>query len=109
MSRLKTVGSRIQSAPRRQLGSTDVSERRITGRALQDRRLRIWSRDPRCAHCGKLVSYPEGFELDHVIPLFRGGQDTDDNCQVLCVEYIIKDGQQVKVGCHSTKTVQDLK
>jgi len=46
--------------------------------------------------CGKLTDYPDGFELDHVVPLFKGGADVDDNLQVLHVE------------CHATKTANDL-
>jgi 5-methylcytosine-specific restriction endonuclease McrA len=36
------------------------------------------------------------FELDHEVPLFQGGADTDANCQVLCHE------------CHAAKTARDL-
>lgn len=60
----------------------------------------VWSRDPHCAHCGKLCEFPEGFELDHKVPLFQGGEDTDENCQVLCF------GPD---GCHAKKTAQDMR
>jgi hypothetical protein len=105
MTRLRTIGNRLQPAPRRQMASTNVSERRITGRTLQNRRLRLWSRDPHCAHCGRLVDYPHGFELDHKVPLHQGGPDTDDNCQVLCV-YMTTD--MSKAGCHVEKTKDDV-
>lgn len=72
---------------------------RITGRALQRRRLSVWTADPTCARCGKLTAYPSGFELDHRVPLFKGGDDTEDNCQVLC------NGVN---GCHEKKTADDL-
>lgn len=52
--------------------------------------------------CGVLVAYPAGFELDHIKSLDHKGSDTDDNCQVLCIDV---DG--VKVGCHRIKTAQD--
>lgn len=81
-----------------------LSDRRMTGRKLQDRRLRLWSKDPRCAHCGRLTDYPSGFELDHRISLFQGGEDTDENCQVLCVWYQ-PDGS--KQGCHAAKTAAE--
>ena len=81
----------------------------MTGRRLQDRRLRLWTADPHCAECGRLVDYPNGFELDHITPLFMGGEDVDDNCQVLCVDVDIVDGRVVKVGCHASKTAEDLR
>lgn len=74
-------------------------ERRTTGRKLQDRRLKLWSADPRCAMCGRFTMFPGGFDLDHITPLFKGGQDTEDNCQILCI------GPD---GCHDKKTKQDL-
>lgn len=90
--RVASLGSRVQSVP-------TASDRRITGRTLQNRRLRIWSRNPHCAKCGRLVAYPHGFELDHVVALANGGADTDENCQVLCI------GTD---GCHEAKTRTDL-
>jgi len=56
----------------------------------------MWSKDPCCARCRKLTDWPDGFELDHRIPLFRGGEDIEENLQVLCPE------------CHATKTNEDL-
>lgn len=76
-----------------------VADRRITGRPLQARRLRLWSASPHCAHCGRMTMYPQGFELDHVVALTNGGEDTDENCQVLCT------GDD---GCHRRKTASDM-
>ena len=73
----------------------------MAGRKLQARRLRVWSKDPHCAMCGTLTNYPEGFELDHIIRLDQNGQDTEANCQVLCVHW---DTQGNKLGCHAAKT-----
>lgn len=72
---------------------------RLAGRALQARRLAVWTRDPTCAMCGRLTDYPGGFELDHTVPLFKGGKDTEANCQVLC---------KGVNGCHHKKTAEDL-
>ncbi|ABM32353.1 HNH endonuclease [Paracidovorax citrulli] len=79
---------------------------RITGRRLQARRLNVWSRDPRCAMCGKLVEFNDipgrGFQLDHVQALKADGgkgEDTEANTQVLCC------GPD---GCHAKKTAQDM-
>lgn len=57
---------------------------RITGRRLQERRLRLWTKSPNCAQCNCLTTYPDGFELDHIVPLLFSGKDTDENCQILC-------------------------
>jgi shikimate kinase len=57
---------------------------RITGRRLQERRLRIWTKNPNCAQCNCLTAFPDGFELDHIVPLIFNGKDIDDNCQILC-------------------------
>ena len=49
--------------------------------------------------CGKLVSYPAGFELDHIEPLKADGgrgEDEDVNTQVLCIL------------CHAKKTAADM-
>ena len=82
----------------------DNTDGRLRGRKLQAARLRIWSNDPHCARCRKLVAYPSGFELDHKQALFKEGGNDDDNMQVLCVA--LRDG--IKTGCHIIKTNEDL-
>lgn len=77
----------------------DTSTGRLRGRALQARRLNLWAADPKCAMCGRLTRYPEGFELDHKVPLFKGGEDAEDNLQVLC------SGVN---GCHAKKSAEDM-
>jgi 5-methylcytosine-specific restriction protein A len=76
----------------------DNADGRMRGRKLQARRLKVWAQDPRCAVCRKLTAYPDGFQLDHKVPLFKGGEDTDANCQVLCAPN----------GCHDRKTAKDM-
>lgn len=85
----------------------DNTDGRIRGRALQARRLRKWTEAGACcAVCKKLVEFSAregmGFELDHIEALKASGgngEDTDDNCQVLC------NGPQ---GCHRSKTARDM-
>lgn len=103
MARLSTIKPRVATASASRVQASTTTERRMTGRRLQARRLRIWSQDPTCADCGRLTHYPAGFELDHKVPLHQGGQDTDDNCQILCVH--IEDG--VDAGCHAKKTARE--
>jgi hypothetical protein len=105
MAKLKTLKPRIAMAGSRLAVAPTPSAKRMTGRKLQDRRLRIWSANPHCAHCGTLTVFPGGFELDHSVGLFDGGEDTDANSQVLCV---YRDAHGRKAGCHDLKTRNDL-
>ena len=85
----------------------DNTDGRIRGRALQERRLRKWTEaGGLCAMCHRLTEFSArpgyGFDLDHTSALKADGgkgEDTDDNCQVLC------NGPQ---GCHRKKTAQDM-
>ena len=70
----------------------------MTGSRLQARRLGLWTESPMCVECGRVVAYPNGFELDHRVPLHQGGADTDENCQILCCG---------PGGCHLKKTATD--
>ncbi|HEY1070910.1 MAG TPA: HNH endonuclease signature motif containing protein [Thermomonas sp.] len=97
MGRLQTIGPRLTSPASRLQGVAGTEARRITGRPLQARRLRLWSKDPHCAACRSVVAYPHGFHLDHIVALMNGGDDTESNLQVLCH------------GCHEAKTRDDLR
>lgn len=106
MARVTTVGPRVAVNPGRRLASNNISDRRITGRALQSRRFNMWRASPYCAGCGQMVAYPDGFELDHDVPLHKGGEDSESNCVILCVYY---DADGRKAGCHAEKTAADLR
>lgn len=70
---------------------------RLRGRGLQARRLRVWTKDPHCQMCKRLVAYPDGFELDHKVTVHKVGEDlNDDAVQCLCH------------ACHLTKTDRDM-
>lgn len=60
---------------------------RIRGRKLQEIRKRFFEHNPLCAECLKEGRATLATELDHIIPLFKGGKDTDDNRQGLCTEH----------------------
>lgn len=69
----------------------------MRGRKLQERRFRKWTEAKgRCARCGTLTTYPEGFHLDHIKALVNGGKDEESQTQVLCLP------------CHDIKTAIDL-
>lgn len=79
------------------VGKFNNSDGRLRGRKLQARRLRMWAQaNGCCAMCGKLTDYPDGFQLDHVVALVKGGDDDEPNLQVLCIP------------CHEKKTAQDM-
>jgi 5-methylcytosine-specific restriction endonuclease McrA len=46
--------------------------------------------------CDRLGIVTEGAELDHILPLYKGGDNRDENLQMLCIE------------CHRKKTAEDL-
>lgn len=45
-----------------------------------------------CQHCGRIGGQ---LEIDHIIPISKGGTDKESNLQVLCV------------GCHREKSIHD--
>lgn len=102
LGRLQTLAPRVSESGKR-LSVSTTKDVRMSGSALQKRRLKLWTENPHCKRCGKLTQYPYGFELDHEVPLHKGGSDTEDNCQILCVD---EDGVD---GCHSIKTREDMK
>lgn len=74
----------------RKVGTATISKvmprcyERITGRSLQRIRKRIALRDEyTCRACGR-VTYD--FEIDHIVPLFEGGAESDINRQLLCLD-----------------------
>ena len=70
-------------------------DKRIKGRALQKRRLRMYLVDPYCNHCKHMTAHPRGYQIDHIVPLYKGGLDIDENLQLLCID------------CHDKKTLED--
>lgn len=72
------------------------TDQRIRGRALQARRERKRQDDPLCKRCREHGRVRAWTQLDHIIALTNGGEDTDANTQGLCDE------------CHEAKTREDL-
>jgi 5-methylcytosine-specific restriction protein A len=87
-------------APRTQ-GERDVlsprtfKRSRIVGKALQRRRARFRAHDPLCNVCRANNIVRLWTQLDHVVPLHKGGADDETNLQGLCDE------------CHYFKTCAD--
>jgi 5-methylcytosine-specific restriction endonuclease McrA len=55
-------------------------EERKARKASYEKRRRIEQRG-KCANCHKKLTAPQ---IDHVLPVSRGGSNTDDNVQLLC-------------------------
>ncbi|MDQ7982174.1 HNH endonuclease [Paraburkholderia sp. SARCC-3016] len=76
--------------PNRRSGNADL---RITGRLGVAQRLRIRERDGyRCRCCNRAVRVGQ---IDHIVPLDKGGSNDDSNMQLLCDD------------CHVDKTNRD--
>lgn len=89
--KLSTLKSPLQRLPNRIAQS--VASDRMRGSAAMKRSARIKARDLyTCAGCGRITT---ALEVDHVVPLWKGGADTDGNLQCLCRE------------CHSAKTASE--
>lgn len=56
---------------------------RIRGRRLQQLRMEMYVREPRCRLCGRVL-LPAQMIRDHIVPLAEGGQDVEANTQPLC-------------------------
>ena len=69
---------------------------RVRGRHLQERRALFFQMHPLCAECQRHKRVTPAQELDHVVPLFKGGADEPGNWQGLCKP------------CHQVKTQRDL-
>ena len=104
---VKVLKPRLGTIDTRRTQSIKAGDRRLTGSALQAIRYREWLKSPTCAKCGRVVAYPKGFELDHIVPLWEGGQDVDANRQILCVYWDELTGE--KKGCHADKTAEEAK
>jgi 5-methylcytosine-specific restriction enzyme A len=69
---------------------------RWNGRKLTDFRKRYLERDPLCAECKRQGRIKLAEEIDHIIPLHKGGTYEDSNLQGLCKP------------CHQEKTAADM-
>jgi len=91
--KLTTLKPRISESPSRIRPSVI---RRVTGRRLQTIRREHFTRQPLCVECDRRGRVSLATELDHKVPLFKGGADSDENRQGLCFD------------CHAVKTKADL-
>lgn len=69
---------------------------RLRGRAGVRQRKRRLSLEPLCRHCAQRGIVTPAVTPDHIIPLGKGGSDSDENIQCLCG------------ACHDAKTALDM-
>ncbi|WP_430229892.1 HNH endonuclease [Nitrosomonas communis] len=68
---------------------------RLSGRKRQEARARIFRVNPLCVECWKAGRVKQAEELDHIVPLHKGGTNDDENLQGLCQK------------CHSEKSAME--
>lgn len=66
------------------------------GRTRQTIRAWVLRLNPLCVRCQQQGIVRLATEVDHIIPLYRGGSESYDNRQGLCDE------------CHKAKTIEDM-
>jgi len=71
-------------------------EKRLRGSAAVKRRASWLARHPLCVSCLKDGAIIMGEEVDHIVPLYKGGRDIEANLQTLCKRH------------HDAKTRQDM-
>lgn len=74
-----------------------MQKRRLTGRRLQRVRDIVRHEQPLCPECERHGVLRGWDELDHIVPLFKGGTDDRDNLVGLCAVH------------HAAKTALDLR
>lgn len=73
-----------------------IANQRLRGRKAVERRKRWLQSQPLCVQCEAEGVVQEAEEVDHIVPLFKGGPDDDTNLQSLCATH------------HLAKTAIDL-
>ena len=68
---------------------------RIRGRRLQAIRKHVLAANPLCVMCKASGRVTLATEVDHIVALVNGGEDSHENRQALCTP------------CHQVKTAQD--
>jgi 5-methylcytosine-specific restriction endonuclease McrA len=100
MAKITTLKPNIPTLDTRR--GSSVAVERIRGGRLAKIRERIALRDEcTCQICGRVTTHGE---VDHIVPLYVGGQETDENRQWLCAAL---PGE--KPQCHEKKSEEEEK
>ncbi|MEX5744668.1 HNH endonuclease [Massilia sp. X63] len=93
-SRLSTIGGRLSALP---VARPGVVERKRGSAGVKDRN-RIRARDHGlCQECKRQGKTSLGAAVDHIKPLWDGGDDSDTNKELLCQP------------CHDAKSAREAK
>ena len=93
---MQTLKPRVQTL----IASTARSQTQVTrirGNSLYAIRRKHFEANPLCAECERQGRTSRATELDHIIPLWAGGQESEANRAGLCHE------------CHQAKTAEEAK
>ncbi len=93
--RMQTLKPRVQ-ALKRMSNVAEVTVERLPGRTAQDRNRRFLHHNPLCAECLRHGRFSAAQEVDHIIPLWKGGTEDESNLQGL------------DRACHKLKTLREL-
>lgn len=78
------------------MGNPIYSDERIRGRRGVELRKRRLHNEPLCRMCKDKDRITAATVPDHIVPLAKGGTDTDDNIRCLCAD------------CHDTVTREEF-
>lgn len=89
---LTTLKPRVATLNTSRVRPLTTSDQRMRGSRLQRRNARLVLKSPLCAHYTAQGIVRAVEVWDHIIPLWKGGQDHEHNLQGLCIP------------CHDIKT-----
>jgi 5-methylcytosine-specific restriction protein A len=99
MARLQTLRSGLATLNTNRLPVLSLNPDatpRMTGRRLMERNAKWLKANPLCLACKEQdCIVTAGQQVDHIIPLWKGGADHESNLQSLCIEH------------HKAKTAQE--
>ncbi len=81
--KLQRLTSKLSTAPHR-LASIAAGDNRLRGRAAVKRRASWLDRHPLCKHCEAEGRVAAAVTPDHIVPIWKGGVDSEANLQSLC-------------------------
>jgi 5-methylcytosine-specific restriction protein A len=102
--KLQRLKPRLATLDTQRLSAQPLETQRMRGRAAVDRRARWLSLHPLCVECEKAGRVKVGEVVDHITPLWKGGQDDyETNGQTLCHEHhdaksLIEAGERARGG-----------